>query len=87
MKTMIMLRAAAMMLTLGISSAYAAAEGDRQSISTLFTSVQAQHQRVLQQSPLLTIGGVEVRVWAPVVPSYNAEADGDLAARNIWGAG
>jgi hypothetical protein len=36
---------------------------------------------------LRTFRGIEHRAWAPVAPSYNAEANGDLAARNIWGAG
>jgi hypothetical protein len=39
--------------------------------------------------PSRTIGGVRIRVWTPVAPSYNAdnaEANGDLAARNIWGS-
>jgi hypothetical protein len=40
-----------------------------------------------QSSPLLTIGGVGVRVWAPVAPPYNALGSGSLAARNIWGTG
>ena len=44
MKTMIMLRAAAMVLTLGSGSAYAA-DGDDQSGTTLFTSVDAQQQQ------------------------------------------
>jgi hypothetical protein len=85
MKTMIALRAASMVFTLGIGSAYAA-EGDGQ----LFTSVQAQHSVSVgsqQKAPLFTLGGAEVRVWAPVAPPYNAEANGNLAARDIWGAG
>jgi hypothetical protein len=31
--------------------------------------------------------GIELHVWTPVAPPYSAEANGDLAARNIWGAG
>jgi hypothetical protein len=41
----------------------------------------------LKNPPLRTIRGIELRAWAPVAPPYNAEANGDLAARNIWGAG
>jgi hypothetical protein len=91
-KTMkrLMLRAVAMVLTFGIGSAYAA---DGQSPTTLFTSVEAQQRQhsiavgALQTSPLFTSGGAGVRVWAPVAPPYNAGANGNLAARNIWGAG
>ena len=89
MKTMLMLCAAAMVLTNGIGSAYAA-NGDGQ--STLFTSVEAQQQQHslavgAQSPPLFTSGGVGVRVWTPMAPSYNAAANGDLAARDIWGQG
>jgi hypothetical protein len=91
-KTMkrLMLRAVAMVLTFGIGSAYAA---DGQSPTTLFTSVEAQQRQhsiavgALQTSPLFTSGGAGVRMWAPVAPPYNAGANGNLAARNIWGAG
>jgi hypothetical protein len=92
MKTVLMLRAATMVLTLGIGSAYAG-DGDGQSAPPLAASMQAQHQQhsasdaALQTRPLFTIGGVQVRVWAPVAPSYNAGTNGDLAARDIWGAG
>ena len=88
MKTMITLRAASMVFALGIGSA-CAADGDGQ----LFTSVQAQHQQhsvsvgSQQNAPLFTLGHAEVRVWAPMAPPYNGGADGDLAARDIWGAG
>ena len=40
------------------------------------------------QSPaLFTIGGMNVRVWAPMEPHYNTEADRDPAAEPLWGAG
>jgi hypothetical protein len=88
MKTLT-LCAAVLMLTNGIGSAYAA-EGDGQ--STPFTSVEAQQQQHslaegAPSPPLFTSGGLRVRVWTPVAPPYSAEANGDLAARNIWGAG
>jgi hypothetical protein len=92
MKPMIMVCAAAMLLTLGIGSSYAG-DGDGESATTLFTSIQAQYQQhsvsvgAMQKAPLFTIGGVEVRVLAPVAPPYNARINGDLAARDIWGAG
>ena len=38
-------------------------------------------------SPLLTIGGLDVRVWAPMEPHYNGEANRDPAAEPLWGAG
>jgi hypothetical protein len=40
---------------------------------------------IIAALPLRTIRGIELRVWTPVAPTYNAEANGDLAARNIWG--
>src|ERR1700722_3902581 len=87
MKTMLLLCAAAMVLTNGIGSAYSA---DSDGQSTLFTSVAAQpRQHSLEGGaplpPLFTSGGVGVRVWTPMAPSYNAAANGDLAARDIWG--
>lgn len=47
MRIIIILRAALMVLTLGIGSAYAG-DGDGQSASTLFTTVQAQQQAAIQ---------------------------------------
>ena len=89
MKTTLLLCAAAMVLANGIGSAYAA-NGDGQ--STLFTSVEAQQRQHslavgAQSPPLFTGGGVGVGVWTPMAPSYNAAANGDLAARDIWGQG
>jgi hypothetical protein len=78
MKTMFC--AASMVLGICIGSAYAATPDS--GAVTRTDSVGAPQTR-----PLFTIGRVEVRVWAPVAPSYNAEANGDLAAREIWGAG
>jgi hypothetical protein len=91
MKTTLVLCAAAMVLTNSIGSAYAA-DGDRDGQSTLFTSVEAQQRQHslevgAQLPPLFTSGGVGVRVWTPMAPSYNAAANGDLAARDIWGQG
>jgi hypothetical protein len=90
MKTMLMLRAATALFSVGIGSACAGAVND-QAAPTPFAAMQSQLNTVSvgapRTSPLFTIGRVEVRVWAPVAPPYNAEANGDLAARNIWGAG
>ena len=47
MKIILILRAAMMVLTLGIASAYAG-DGDGQSAVTLFTEVQAQQQAAIQ---------------------------------------
>jgi hypothetical protein len=38
-------------------------------------------------SPLFTIGGMGVRVWAPVEPHYNGEANRDPTAESLWGPG
>ena len=37
--------------------------------------------------PLFTIGGVDVRVWAPVEPHYNGEANRDPTEESLWGPG
>ena len=36
--------------------------------------------------PLFTLGGLKVRVWAPVEPSYNGDADHDPAGEVLWDA-
>jgi hypothetical protein len=51
------------------------------------TGTESGSDGALKKPPLRTICGIELRAWTPVVPPYNAEANGDLAARNIWGAG
>jgi hypothetical protein len=90
MKSMLMLRAATALFSVGIGSACA---GDvyGEAAPTPFTAMQSQVNSVSvdipRRSPLFIIGRVEVRVWAPVAPSYNAEANRDLATRYIWGAG
>jgi hypothetical protein len=40
-----------------------------------------------QSHPLFTFGGLDVRLWTPVAPHYNAEANRNLAEQSIWGAG
>jgi hypothetical protein len=40
-----------------------------------------------QSRPLFTLGGLGVRVWAPLEPHYNAEANRNLAGESIGGAG
>ena len=92
MKTMIMLGAAAVVLTLGSGLAYAA-DGNNESAPTPFTSADSQQQQqsiaagAAQTPSLFNLGRVGVQVWAPTAPPYNAGANGDLAARDIWGAG
>jgi hypothetical protein len=90
MKTMLVLRAATMLLGAGIGSAYAG-NLNGQTMSSPATAFQTQLPSVSigapSTPPLFSIGGIDVRVWAPVAPPYNAEANGDLAARGIWGAG
>ena len=90
MKTMLVLGAATALFSVDIGSA-CASNVYGQAVPTPFTAMQSQLNSVSigapRTSPLFTIGRVEVRVWAPVAPPYNAEADGDVAARYIWGAG
>jgi hypothetical protein len=38
-----------------------------------------------RSSPLFTFGGLDVHVWAPMEPHYNAEANRDAAAEPFWG--
>jgi hypothetical protein len=90
MTTMLMLPAVAMGLSLGIGSAYAG-DGDGHAARLPFTSAQDQSHSVaagaLPTPPLFTIGRVETRVWAPVAPPHNTEANEDPTARTISGAG
>jgi hypothetical protein len=90
MKTMPVLRAVAMLLGAGVWPAYAGNGNDR-SMPSPATAIQAQLPSVSIDAqrvpPLFSIGGIEVRVWAPVASPYKAEASGDLAARDIWNAG
>ena len=72
----------AAVVLIGISCADARASDNGAATRTDSVSVGA-----LKKPPLRTIRGIELRVWTPVAPPYNAEANGDLAARNIWGAG
>ena len=40
-----------------------------------------------QSRRLFTLDGLDVRVWAPLEPHYNAESNRNLAGQTIWGAG
>ena len=90
MKSVLVLRALAVAFSIGVGSAYA---GGNDGLSALPPSTSAQDQPhsvsggALEMPPLFTIGRVEVRVWAPVPPPYNVEANGDLATRYLWGMG
>jgi hypothetical protein len=87
---MLILRAAAVLLSVGVGSAYAG-DADGQSASPLSDPKPGEFHSVLagapQSSPLFTIGGVEIHMWAPVAAPYNAESNGDLATKDIWSAG
>ena len=39
-----------------------------------------------QSPPMFTLGGLGVRVRAPLEPHYNFEANRNLAGQSIWGA-
>jgi hypothetical protein len=90
MKTTSAFRAAAMLLSAGVGSAYAG-NSNGQSLSSPATAIQAQLPSVStgppRTPPLFGIGGIQFRVWAPVAPPYTARANGNLAARDIWSAG
>jgi hypothetical protein len=87
---MLILRAAAVLLSVGVGSAYAG-DADGQSASPTLAPKPGEFQSVLagapRSFPLFTIGGVEIHMWAPVAPPYNAESNEDLATKNIWSAG
>jgi hypothetical protein len=38
-----------------------------------------------QSRRLFTLDGLDVHVWAPLEPHYNAEANRNLAGQTIWG--
>jgi hypothetical protein len=90
MKATPVLYAAAVLFGVAIGSANAGDDGG-QFRQSPFASIQTQQPSVPVGDPpttsLFTIGGVGVHVWAPVEPPYNAEANGNLAARNIWSPG
>jgi hypothetical protein len=71
----------AAVVLIGISCADARASDNSVATGTASVPVGA-----LKKPPLRTSRGIEL-AWTPVAPPYNAEANGDLAARNIWGAG
>jgi hypothetical protein len=62
MKTMLMLRAAAMVLTLGIGSAHAG-ESDGQFAPTLFSAIQAQQQAAPARVVGAQNGGAAVHAY------------------------
>jgi hypothetical protein len=37
-----------------------------------------------RSSPLFTFGGLNVHVWAPMEPHYNADANRNLAGDPLW---
>ena len=74
--------AAASMFSLG-TSAFASSRRRRPSPSASITSlVQQQNADSVgarqRGRPLFTVGGMEVRVWAPVAPPYNDGTYGDM---------
>ena len=73
-------------LSIGISCAGARASDRAAATGTDSGSTSVSAGGLPTRSPLRSIGGVGIRVWAPVAPPYSTEANGDLAARNIWGS-
>jgi hypothetical protein len=37
--------------------------------------------------PLFTVGNLDVRIWAPMEPHYNGDANRDAAAESLWAPG
>ena len=81
-----LLIAAIAVLSIGISCADARASDGAAATGTDSVSTSVSASGLPMPPPLRTTGEVGIRVWAPVAPPYNAEANGDLAARNIWGS-
>ena len=79
------LLAAIAVLSIGVSCADARARDTAAATGTDSGSTSVSASGLPTPPPSRTIGGVGIRVWTPVAPPYNAEANGDLAARNIWG--
>ena len=80
------LLAAIAVLSIGISCAGARASDRAAATGLTLQNASVSAGGLPTRSPLRSIGGVGIHVWAPVAPPYNAEANGDLAARNIWGS-
>ena len=40
-----------------------------------------------QSPPLFALGGLDVRIWAPVEPHYNGAANRDSAGEQFWNGG
>jgi hypothetical protein len=79
MKTVII--AAAVLIGIGCADA-------RASYNDAATGTDSVSIGALKKPPFRSSSsGIELHLWAPVAPTYSAEANGDLAARNIWGAG
>ena len=90
MKTTPALRAMAALFSVGIGSANAGHDGRQFTLAPFSSGQDQQHSissGVPQTSSLFTIGRVGVHVWAPVEQPYNAEANGNLAAKDIWSQG
>jgi hypothetical protein len=80
------LLAAVAVLSIGVSCADARAPDTTTATGTDSGSTSVSASGLPTPPPSRSIGGVGIRVWTPVAPPYNAEANGDLAARNIWGS-
>lgn len=57
------------------------------SASEATTSRLAPTGGIPEKTPLFTIGGVGVYLWAPVEPPYNANSNRNGAADPLWEAG
>ena len=76
------LLAAIAVLSIGVSCADARAPDTAAATGTDSGSTSVSASGLPTPPPSRTIGGVGVRVWTPLAPPYNAEANGDLAASN-----
>jgi hypothetical protein len=80
------LLAAIAVLSISVSCADARAPDTAAATRTGSGSTSVSASGLPTPLPSRTIGAVRIRVWTPVAPSSNAEANGDPAVRNMWGS-
>jgi hypothetical protein len=62
-------------------------EAPRPSQAAPNQSIQAVTGSASQSTPLFKIGGMTVHIWAPVEPTYNANANRNLSGDALWESG
>lgn len=88
MRTIGLLGAAALMMaTVGSAWAQSPQVRDTGQV-TMAPALQGGPQHGVDQSrPLFNVGKLEVHIWAPMEPYYDANMNRTAAANPIWGSG